>query len=216
MIAQLILATNVLVSAVPVSTDCREQYLVFSSLQDLASNVGYCHLSGGFLHTPPLSPPLHDLAFIHHHRSAFFHNALMSDPPAKSRNQPDDEFPAVLPDELITEVLSCADVKSLMQMSHGLIIKLISLFLKERHDCTSANYAFVFSCVFVSIIVCCCFTHMSNRVIFKLWIYNPSLRYINPNYGTLSDGWRKGRQELIGVQLPQLQYSFCTRHLWPS
>ncbi|WJX76255.1 hypothetical protein P8452_59695 [Trifolium repens] len=40
----------------------------------------------------------------------------MSDPPAKSRNQPDDEFPAVLPDELITEVLSCADVKSLMQM----------------------------------------------------------------------------------------------------
>ncbi|WJX81722.1 hypothetical protein P8452_64569 [Trifolium repens] len=70
----------------------------------------------GLLHTPPLSPPLHDLAFIHHHRSAFFHNALMSDPPAKSRNQPDDKFPAVLPDELITEVLSCADVKSLMQM----------------------------------------------------------------------------------------------------
>ncbi|XP_058736935.1 F-box/kelch-repeat protein At3g23880-like [Vicia villosa] len=40
----------------------------------------------------------------------------MSDPPAKSRALPDAELPVSLPDELITEVLSFADAKTLMQM----------------------------------------------------------------------------------------------------
>ncbi|CAL5191999.1 unnamed protein product [Lathyrus oleraceus] len=40
----------------------------------------------------------------------------MSDPPAKSRAQPDEDSPVSLPDELITEVLSFADAKTLMQM----------------------------------------------------------------------------------------------------
>lgn len=40
---------------------------------------------------------------------------------------------------------------------------------------------------------------MSNRVIFKLWIYHLSFRYKTLIDRTLWDGWRKERKELVGA-----------------